>query len=252
MKMKKTMIDRYQVREEFRKSDAWKEFRQKMYDMYRGMDAITGEPLKEDWNLHHLNLKHSEYTNISNKDNFRPLNKDTHSKVHEYYGDITKDRNKVFDNPLVQCRFEEVLDKMEELNKDNIETILFRNHIDYSFDEHNKAFTCTTAKALGLATDNWGMIYWNPNTPNSDKNQPTNTKQWILYYHEKNGWDKKQAMLALELRHLTLYSSIKNMYKPTVMAKWTNKNRWQATVDTLERELVNTTKFIKQYTIRNG
>ena len=241
--MNYSLSGRIAERNEFRNSDTWKDFRQTMYLANDGKDYITSANLTDCWNLHHLNVNHLEYTNISTTANFIPLNKTTHELVHSYFDNGI---SAIPDTCLSAHTMNTVLARMEELNKDNIELVLFRNHIDYHFDESDKNFTCQAARDLGLATDKFGMIYWNPNTPGSDKNQPLDSVKWVLYYHKKNNWTKDDAMLGMELRHLCLWSSLKNIIRPEIKAKW-SEGFWNKTVDTLKTELIKTTKFINKY-----
>lgn len=229
---------RYQERIDFRRSEKWQNFRQTIYDLYNGKDAITGEELKEDWNCHHLCTDHTRYDDISDVTHFVPLNRITHQKIHLLWDNgITKTEGEYAD------AMNDILTRMVKLNENNIEVVLFRNHIDYTFDESNKNFTCAAAKRLGLPTDRYGMIYWNPNTYGSDRKQPIETKKWIIYQHNKLGWNKEDAILALELRHLCLWSSLKNIIRPEVRAKW-NINKLEQTEEILKVELINTTKIL--------
>lgn len=239
------MYNRFQDRIEFRQSPEWHNFRDTMYSAFSGCDYITSAALQDNWNLHHLNVSHESYTDLSTSANFIPLNKETHTLVHSYFD---AGRQYVSDNSVSGNTLQNVLERMYEINKDNIEVILFQNKIDYHFDESDKDFTCRAAKNLGLACDKWGMIYWNPWTPGSDNNQPVDTRKWVSYYHEKNKWNKEQALLALELRHLCLYSSLKNIMRPDVKAKW-NEQKWQNTVDTLKSELIMTTKILRKWSV---
>ena len=221
----------------FRQSETWQKFRQEVAERQGNNDYVTGLPLTEDWNCHHLCVDQEKYNEL-NFDNFIAVNHDIHELIHKKWN--------VGDTTTSNENLKKVFDKMDALNGNNITRVLFKNHIEYGFDESDKRFTCLAAKNLGLATDKYGMIYWNPNTPGADKNQPINSVRWMLYYHNKYGWTKEQAMFAMELRHLCLWSSMKNLIRPDVKAKW-NETRWKDTMETLKTELENTTKFIQKW-----
>lgn len=230
----------YGTREEFRKSETWMNFRQSKYDEQNGLDYITGKPLEANWNCHHLCLDHNKYTDISNRNNFIAINKNTHNRIHQLFIQNWK-MLKLTEKEI------EVLNRMEELNSDNIEPLLFSCHIDYSFDHKNKLVTTKLAKELGLATDPYGMIYWNPNTKNHpDPNQPIDSYDWLRYEYHKNNWDRKKGMVAMQLRHLCLYSSLKNIIRPEVKGKW-NIYKYKETKQNLEKELKATTLWVMSW-----
>lgn len=96
----------YKQRSQFRKSDEWHKFKYKCR-LHTSRDFITKKPLERDWNLHHMDLKVQNYSDISDMNKFLPLNKKTHEILHEIYKWYSKD-HKVLD------RLKQVLDKMEE------------------------------------------------------------------------------------------------------------------------------------------
>lgn len=185
---------------DFRKSDAWKQFRQTKYDEQNGKDFITNQPLLPDYNCHHLCMKNNEYTNITDSSRFVALNRDTHSQVHQLF--YTTDwKTTVTDENMLY-----VLNRMEELN-DDIEVNLYRNAYTYTLiNSNNKILNGQYASKLGIPTNEKGYIQWHRNY--IPKDVPQETKAWVRYMIEKNGKDK--ALLIMELRHLNLYSSYKN------------------------------------------
>lgn len=68
----------------FRKTKEWKEFREYMKAKYDNRDAITGDKLRKNWNLHHMDLNSNNYT-ILDENNFIPLNRGTHELLHRLY-----------------------------------------------------------------------------------------------------------------------------------------------------------------------
>lgn len=230
---------RYNDRNAFRNSEEWRNFRCQKAEEQNYCDFITGERLKDNWNLHHLDLNQSHYFDISNRNNFVCLNKKQHSLIHKLFlldwKSMNLDENTVY-----------VLTRMTELNKDNIEPLLFSCHIEYSFDHKNKLVTQTLTKQLSIPCDKFGMVYWNPNTPGADKTQPIDSDKWAVYMTKKNNYKMNQIITAMELRHLCLYSSLKNLIRPEIKAKW-NINKYNETKMKLETELKNTTIWILKW-----
>lgn len=95
-----------QERSDFRRSDKWHKFKAKCR-LHTSVDYITREPLIRNWNLHHLDLRHQNYTDISDMKKFLPLNPKTHELIHELFKYYHK-------NPKSIDRIKEVLEKMEE------------------------------------------------------------------------------------------------------------------------------------------
>lgn len=92
----------------FRETDEWKEFRKEKIEEAK-IDYITQRKLQPKANLHHLCMKDESYEDLSNRDNFIPLNKHTHQMIHMLYTYYKND-------PWILDRIKEVLDKMVELN----------------------------------------------------------------------------------------------------------------------------------------
>lgn len=102
------MTENEKEKKRFRQTKAWKEFRERKRKQTK-KDFVTGKSLTGKWELHHLDLNPSNYTNLEVEDNFIPLNSRTHTLIHFLYIYYRKDR-KVLD------RVKEVLDRMIELN----------------------------------------------------------------------------------------------------------------------------------------
>lgn len=66
-------------KERVRKSKEWKQLRDTIYKTQHGLDFITGKPLRNGWQCHHLNPK--EYGNLEPV-LFVGLNKYTHKLIH--------------------------------------------------------------------------------------------------------------------------------------------------------------------------
>jgi hypothetical protein len=76
----------------FRKTKAWKEFREKIINQQK-IDPLTGRPLRKRANLHHLDSIH--YDDLD-PDKFIALNIQSHDVVH--YLDRCKDIDKAIEN----------------------------------------------------------------------------------------------------------------------------------------------------------
>ena len=81
-----------------------------MLDYYNNKDCITNKPLRNRWNLHHLDLREENYT-VLKEERFRPLNSDTHDCVHFLYRYYKKD-------PFIIDRLRIILDLMVKMNED--------------------------------------------------------------------------------------------------------------------------------------
>ena len=97
-------------KEKFRKSKEWKQFRSDMAVLFQHRDYITGKRLVKGFNVHHLKteLTESDYCDISNKDDYIPLNSGCHKMLHYLFTYYKKDKS-------ILKRLVEVLDKMCEL-----------------------------------------------------------------------------------------------------------------------------------------
>lgn len=91
----------------FRKRKAWKDFRETFKSEH---DALTDKKLSKKFNLHHCSLDPTKYDDLSNRDNFLPLNSQSHDCVHFLFRYYQKD-------PDIINRLKAILDKMAELNK---------------------------------------------------------------------------------------------------------------------------------------
>lgn len=94
----------------FRRSSKWKKFKAYVKRMKR-IDCITQYPLRNGWNLHHLNLNESDYEDLSEVSHFEPLNRKTHETVHFLYPYYVKDSG-------IVKRLEEVLERMRVINNE--------------------------------------------------------------------------------------------------------------------------------------
>lgn len=92
----------------FRQSAKWKKFRANLKKR-RKVDAVTNFPLRSGWNLHHLNLDSSRYTDISDEKNFECLNKKTHDMIHFLFTYYRKDSE-------ILSRLKKILDRMKKIN----------------------------------------------------------------------------------------------------------------------------------------
>lgn len=99
-----------QERQKFRHSNKWKEFKAKIR-LHCSRDYITKKPLEANWNLHHLDLNVSRYTDLSNMNRFMPLNKRTHEVIHDLFKWYSKDHS-------VLKRIEKTLKQMEEFTNE--------------------------------------------------------------------------------------------------------------------------------------
>lgn len=115
-KQKKRHIEN--LKEKFRKSREWKEFRSKMAVLANHRDYITGKRLVKGYNVHHLRTEQEaeNYCDISNESEFLPLNPQSHKLLHYLFTYYQKDRG-------IIGRLVEVLDKMVELSPSNANNI---------------------------------------------------------------------------------------------------------------------------------
>lgn len=77
----------------------------------RQRDELTNKPLRKGWQLHHLDLNETHYTDLTDKAHFSCLNQLSHKMVHFAYRYYCKDKQ--FVDRLVN-----ILEKMDEINKD--------------------------------------------------------------------------------------------------------------------------------------
>ena len=94
-----------QEKKAFRLTKPWSNFRQRMRKRCGCKDMITGKELTRTWNLHHLDMKGENYTDLSNPDKFVPMNKDTHEFIHWLFRFYRHDR-------YILVRIQRVMDLM--------------------------------------------------------------------------------------------------------------------------------------------
>ena len=92
----------------FRSQSTWKNFRKKLKEERR-VDELTHKPLRSSWNLHHLCLDDTRYTDLSDESMFACLNKTQHKMVHDAYRYACKD-------PEYLERFVNLVQRMCEIN----------------------------------------------------------------------------------------------------------------------------------------
>lgn len=226
-------------KKQFRSSKEWLEHRQRVYDFQNGLDYITREPLKNNWNCHHICMVNDEYKNLNNP--FVALNKETHEKVHEtfskFFDDMTawNEFKKKYGNSPAMTRFYKVIEMMMKLN-DDIEPVLYCNNYDYRvINPGDKYMNSKLCEELSIPTRR-GMIMWNEYYLRGT-DVPQDTDKWVLYMKDKNGEENLEK--CLELRHVCLYSSYKNFRKNPKI----NNNTKAA----CRKELEKTTKILRKY-----
>ena len=97
------------AKKKFRQSKEWKEFRKLMFSKSGKIDCITRKPLRKGFQVHHLLLDETRYSEL-NEENFICLNNLTHKFVHWLYTYFIKD-------PQIIDRIKAELEKMKEINK---------------------------------------------------------------------------------------------------------------------------------------
>lgn len=96
----------------FRTSKLWKSFKHAISVKQKGLDFITRAKLKKYSALHHIDLNPTNYTDLSNENNFVYLNNECHKLVHYLYTYYRKDKE-------VIDRLKSVLDLMVEVNENS-------------------------------------------------------------------------------------------------------------------------------------
>ena len=108
------------LKDSFRETTIWKAFRMSFYikeikklkngkkKQIVNIDYFTGNKLTKRFNLHHLNLDSHFYTELE-RENFIPLNPQSHDCLHWFYTQTCKDKD-------FERRFLEVIHKMQKLN----------------------------------------------------------------------------------------------------------------------------------------
>ena len=106
------------LKEKFRKSREWKDFRAKMAILFNHRDYITGRKLVKGFNVHHLRTEQDaeNYQDISHEEEFIPLNSYCHKMLHYLFIFYQKD-------PTVMDRLKEILDKMCDLAPKHIDPL---------------------------------------------------------------------------------------------------------------------------------
>ena len=94
------------MKKKFRGTKAWKTFRE---SFNKEKDAITNMKLYKGWNCHHMDLNPDNYDKLI-KENFVPLNMQSHEFIHWIYNYYRKDKDVI--NRLLT-----ILEKMYILNE---------------------------------------------------------------------------------------------------------------------------------------
>ena len=105
------MNDNQKAKKRFRQSAKWLKFRKYIADKFGKKDAISGFPLRKGWNLHHISLDEGKYEDITNEDNFIPLNKQLHEVLHICYKYQSKDSGFL-------DRLRKYVEKMIQINRE--------------------------------------------------------------------------------------------------------------------------------------
>ncbi len=115
-KLKKKYVEN--LKEKFRNSPEWKEFRSHMAVVFNHRDYITRRRLVKGYNVHHLkvNQEPETYCDLSNESNFIPLNSYCHKLLHYLFSYYKKDKT-------VLSRLQEILDKMCSLTEQDMDSI---------------------------------------------------------------------------------------------------------------------------------
>lgn len=109
------------LKDSFRETTVWKGFRNSFYikekkklkngkeKLVINTDYFTGNKLTKRFNLHHLNLDSHFYTEL-NKEDFIPLNPQSHDCLHWFYTQCCKDDK-------FEDRFLRIVHKMLSMNE---------------------------------------------------------------------------------------------------------------------------------------
>lgn len=215
----------------FRQSEEWRNFRNQVAERQEYKDYITGQPLSEYFNCHHLCMINSEYKNLK-FENFIAVNQETHKTIHELFKPGWQD------NVDTNSQYYKVLQRMSELN-DDIEIVLYDNKIDYSLtNPANKIRNKELAEQYRYPVNDKGYLQWNHNY--IPAGYPQDTTNWCKYMAKiNNNYTREFMKIILELRHINLYSSYKNFRN--------NPKIRQNTKDECRKELETTTKILRKY-----
>lgn len=106
------MTKNAKIKQKWRTSKRWKEFRSYAKSFYKGIDIVTGSKLYKGWQLHHLDMSMANYTNTDNIRDYATVNRETHTALHWAYRMYHKDHSFL-------DRFNEMIKEMEAINNDN-------------------------------------------------------------------------------------------------------------------------------------
>ena len=95
-------------RANFRSTKVWRALREEKRSNDK-VDFLTRKKLSKSYNLHHMDLNPDHYDDLSNSENFIPLNKKSHECIHFLYDYYAKD-------PTILDRLKDCLDKMVKVN----------------------------------------------------------------------------------------------------------------------------------------
>lgn len=101
------------MKNKFRQSEKWKNFRFEKSIEQDGKDYLTKRPLRKGWNLHHADL-HPEHYQILESDRFFALNPQTHDFIHWFYNYYKKDTQIIY-------RLQDIMERMKELSEAPVE-----------------------------------------------------------------------------------------------------------------------------------
>lgn len=107
------------MKQKFRASAKWKEFRKWKIEEQGGLDPITGSKLTKMAHCHHKDLNPENYENIENEANFCVLNQQTHKVLHWCLTQIKKYHSmEVIDRLVAELYRESLLNGYIEENKE--------------------------------------------------------------------------------------------------------------------------------------
>lgn len=112
MKVRKKGTNKEDPKVVFRRSKAWKTFREKLRKKQK-KDYVTGSPLSKTCNCHHGDLRPENYSDISDESKFICLNQATHECLHRIYGD---GKNRYDWRERIK-KLTELCEWMDEINK---------------------------------------------------------------------------------------------------------------------------------------
>lgn len=101
------------IKDRFRRTKAWKEFRQRLISEQK-TDPITGRKLAKGCCVHHLDLDPEHYSDLTDE-NFVALNHASHEMIHTIYGHSGR-INRDWRERLEAIR--RILEQMDSLNNE--------------------------------------------------------------------------------------------------------------------------------------